>query len=73
MAGSTTNTMCEAGFGGTAVPPKGRRREDDDRQISRWKECVRETGRWRRALLRKYVDAGIYGQSTLRARRKLGA
>lgn len=38
---------------------KGRRCEDDDRQVSRWRKCVGETGRWRRALLRKYVAMGI--------------
>ncbi|KAI1338252.1 hypothetical protein F5Y15DRAFT_417301 [Xylariaceae sp. FL0016] len=37
----------------------GRRCEDDERQISRWKRCVGETGRWRRTLLKKYVQKGI--------------
>ena len=37
----------------------GRRCEDDERQISRWKKCVGETGRWRRMLLKKYVSMGI--------------
>jgi hypothetical protein len=37
----------------------GRRCEDDGRQISRWKKCVGETGRWRRTLLKKYVQQGI--------------
>ncbi|KAK8237090.1 hypothetical protein HDK77DRAFT_513834 [Phyllosticta capitalensis] len=37
----------------------GRRCEDDERQISRWKKCVGETGRWRRILLKKYVQMGI--------------
>ncbi|KAI4593421.1 hypothetical protein KJ359_009311 [Pestalotiopsis sp. 9143b] len=37
----------------------GRRCPDDDRQISRWKKCVGETGRWRRTLLKKYVQNGI--------------
>ena len=37
----------------------GRRCEDDERQISRWKKCVGETGRWRRVLLKKYVSMGI--------------
>ncbi|KAF5639769.1 vegetatible incompatibility het-E-1 [Fusarium tjaetaba] len=37
----------------------GRRCPDDDRQISRWKKCVGETGRWRRILLKKYVALGI--------------
>ncbi|KAI0103862.1 hypothetical protein GGR51DRAFT_244750 [Nemania sp. FL0031] len=37
----------------------GRRCEDDERQISRWKKCVGETGRWRRALLKKYVQNGV--------------
>ncbi|KAH7418613.1 hypothetical protein BKA64DRAFT_563451 [Cadophora sp. MPI-SDFR-AT-0126] len=37
----------------------GRRCEDDDRQVSRWKKCVGATGRWRRMLLKKYVNAGV--------------
>lgn len=37
----------------------GRRCEDDERQISRWRKCVGETGRWRRMLLKKYVGMGI--------------
>ena len=37
----------------------GRRCEDDDRQVGRWKRCVGETGRWRRLLLKKYVALGI--------------
>ncbi|KAK8162669.1 hypothetical protein IWX90DRAFT_249926 [Phyllosticta citrichinensis] len=37
----------------------GRRCPDDERQISRWKKCVGETGRWRRILLKKYVQMGI--------------
>ncbi|KAF4340436.1 vegetatible incompatibility het-E-1 [Fusarium beomiforme] len=37
----------------------GRRCFDDERQISRWKKCVGETGRWRRILLKKYVALGI--------------
>jgi hypothetical protein len=37
----------------------GRRCEDDNRQISRWRKCVGERGRWRRALLKKYQQAGI--------------
>lgn len=37
----------------------GRRCDDDDRQIGRWKKCVGDTGRWRRILLKKYVAAGI--------------
>ncbi|CAF3589154.1 unnamed protein product [Fusarium graminearum] len=37
----------------------GRRCDDDERQISRWKKCVGETGRWRRILLKKYVTLGI--------------
>lgn len=37
----------------------GRRCEDDERQISRWRKCVGETGRWRRMLLKKYVVLGI--------------
>ncbi|KAI2623911.1 hypothetical protein GGS26DRAFT_213943 [Hypomontagnella submonticulosa] len=37
----------------------GRRCADDDRQISRWKRCVGDTGRWRRTLMKKYVQMGI--------------
>lgn len=37
----------------------GRRCPDDERQISRWKKCVGETGRWRRTLLKKYLQNGI--------------
>ena len=37
----------------------GRRCEDDERQISRWKKCVGETGRWRRLLLKKYKVMGV--------------
>jgi hypothetical protein len=38
---------------------QGRRCEDDERQISRWKRCVGEKGRWKRTLLKKYQQAGI--------------
>jgi hypothetical protein len=38
---------------------RGRRCEDDDRQVSRWKKCVGETGRWRRMLLKKYLALGV--------------
>jgi hypothetical protein len=38
---------------------QGRRCEDDDRQVSRWKKCVGETGRWRRMLLKKYMQSGV--------------
>ncbi|KAF2088073.1 hypothetical protein K490DRAFT_40565 [Saccharata proteae CBS 121410] len=37
----------------------GRRCDDDDRQVSRWKKCVGERGRWRTSLLKKYVATGI--------------
>ncbi|RYP26054.1 hypothetical protein DL768_011864 [Monosporascus sp. mg162] len=37
----------------------GRRCADDERQIGRWRKCVGETGRWRRTLLKKYVQTGI--------------
>lgn len=37
----------------------GRRCEDDERQVGRWKRCVGENGRWRRLLLKKYVALGI--------------
>jgi len=38
---------------------QGRRCGDDDRQVSRWRKCVGKTGRWRRMLLKKYVQMGV--------------
>ena len=38
----------------------GRRCDDDERQISRWRKCVGETGRWRRTLLKKYISMGVH-------------
>lgn len=38
---------------------EGRRCDDDDRQVSRWKKCVGATGRWRRMLLKKYIASGV--------------
>ena len=38
---------------------QGRRCPDDERQISRWRKCAGNTGRWRRTLLKKYVSAGM--------------
>lgn len=38
---------------------RGRRCEDDARQVSRWRKCVGETGRWRRMLLKKYMQSGV--------------
>ena len=38
---------------------QGRRCVDDDRQVSRWRKCVGQTGRWRRMLLKKYVQMGV--------------
>ena len=37
----------------------GRRCDDDERQVSRWRKCVGETGRWRRMLLKKYIALGV--------------
>ncbi|KAI4236340.1 MAG: hypothetical protein L6R40_006179 [Gallowayella cf. fulva] len=37
----------------------GRRCDDDERQVGRWKRCVGETGRWRRMLIKKYVAMNI--------------
>ena len=37
----------------------GRRCDDDERQVSRWKKCVGQTGRWRRMLLNKYISSGV--------------
>jgi hypothetical protein len=38
---------------------QGRRCDDDDRQISRWRKCVGETGRFKRTLLKQYGRAGV--------------
>jgi hypothetical protein len=38
---------------------QGRRCNDDERQVSRWRKCVGETGRWRRMLLKKYMALGV--------------
>lgn len=38
---------------------QGRRCEDDERQVGRWRKCVGETGRWRRTLLKKYRGMGV--------------
>ncbi|KAL8773502.1 MAG: hypothetical protein Q9209_001606 [Squamulea sp. 1 TL-2023] len=38
---------------------RGRRCEDDERQVGRWKRCVGETGRWRKMLIKKYIAMGI--------------
>lgn len=38
---------------------EGRRCDDDERQVSRWKKCVGHTGRWRRMLLKKYLNSGV--------------
>ncbi|GAB7347426.1 hypothetical protein MBLNU459_g4347t1 [Dothideomycetes sp. NU459] len=37
----------------------GRRCEDDARQIGRWERCVGKKGRWRRTLIKKYLQAGV--------------
>ncbi|MCJ1476929.1 hypothetical protein MMC13_005598 [Lambiella insularis] len=37
----------------------GRRCEDDERQVGRWRKCVGERGRWRRMLLKRYVALGV--------------
>ncbi|ROV97470.1 hypothetical protein VPNG_08721 [Cytospora leucostoma] len=37
----------------------GRRCEDDERQVSRWRKCVGPSGRWRRMLLKKYMASGV--------------
>lgn len=37
----------------------GRRCEDDERQVGRWSRCVGERGRWRRTLLKRYLQAGV--------------
>lgn len=38
---------------------RGRRCEDDERQVGRWSRCVGERGRWRRTLLKRYLQAGV--------------
>jgi len=38
---------------------RGRRCEDDERQVGRWARCVGEKGRWRRTLLKKYLARGV--------------
>ena len=38
---------------------QGRRCDDDERQVSRWRKCVGETGRWRRMLLKRYGIEGV--------------
>ena len=38
---------------------RGRRCEDDERQVGRWERCVGPKGRWKRALLKKYIKAGV--------------
>lgn len=37
----------------------GRRCEDDDRQVGRWERCVGKNGRWKRMLLKKYLQARV--------------
>ncbi|KAL1304016.1 hypothetical protein AAFC00_000457 [Neodothiora populina] len=37
----------------------GRRCDDDDRQVGRWDRCAGRSGRWRRMLLKKYLQAGV--------------
>ncbi|KAF2154644.1 hypothetical protein K461DRAFT_238016 [Myriangium duriaei CBS 260.36] len=38
---------------------RGRRGEDDERQVGRWERCVGERGRWRRALVKAYLKKGV--------------
>ncbi|KAK4942335.1 hypothetical protein LTR10_017942 [Elasticomyces elasticus] len=37
----------------------GRRCDDDERQVGRWQRCVGPKGRWKRMLLKKYVEYGV--------------
>ncbi|KAJ6264553.1 hypothetical protein Dda_0700 [Drechslerella dactyloides] len=39
---------------------QGRRCDDDDRQVKRWERCCGERGRWRKALLKRYREAGVH-------------
>ncbi|KAI1423549.1 hypothetical protein F5Y12DRAFT_524609 [Xylaria sp. FL1777] len=34
--------------------------EDDGRQITRWGICVGDVGRWRRALVKEYVQDSVH-------------
>ncbi|KAK4987813.1 hypothetical protein LTR66_001526 [Elasticomyces elasticus] len=38
---------------------QGRRCDDDERQVGRWERCVGPKGRWRRVLLKKYLQLGV--------------
>lgn len=38
---------------------RGRRGDDDERQVGRWDRCVGERGRWRRALVKGYLRKGV--------------
>ncbi|PNS20396.1 hypothetical protein CAC42_5846 [Sphaceloma murrayae] len=38
---------------------RGRRGEDDERQVGRWERCVGERGRWRRALVKGFLKKGV--------------
>lgn len=38
---------------------QGRRTEDDERQIGRWKKCAGEKGRWKNNLISKIAKAGV--------------
>jgi hypothetical protein len=37
----------------------GRRCEDDERQVGRWQRCVGNKGRFRRTLLKQYLQRGV--------------
>jgi len=38
---------------------RGRRCEDDERQVGRWNRCCGDRGRWRRSLLKSYLKKGV--------------
>ncbi|GAB7344619.1 hypothetical protein MBLNU457_3107t1 [Dothideomycetes sp. NU457] len=38
---------------------RGRRCEDDERQVGRWNRCCGARGRWRRSLLKSYLKKGV--------------
>ena len=40
---------------------QGRRCDDDERQVGRWRRCVGQTGRWKGILLKRYNEKGIRG------------
>ncbi|KAL2406525.1 hypothetical protein ABEF93_007073 [Exophiala dermatitidis] len=50
---------CGGGGGDDDGDGDGDGNNEDDRQVGRWIRCVGPRGRWRRMLLKKYVDLGV--------------